>query len=381
MSTVTEIRPATGQEAARILAEASREGQTVRLRGGQTKAGWGCATADADLELGTGGLREITEHNQGDLTAVLDAGVPFAAAQARFAQAGQMLALDPPLGAGDAATVGGVVATADSGPLRHRYGGPRDLVIGVTVALADGTIAKSGGKVIKNVAGYDLAKLYAGSFGTLGLILSVSVRLHPLPNGGTTALGAATDPDTLAATAVAIARMPLEFEAVDVAWRGGRGGLLLRCAGREHARRASRAARRLQELGLAGVDTTGDDQALWERQRAGQRSRQAALVRIVAPAAGLAGVLRAADAVEGTLVGRAALGTSYVELAPERIAELRAALPGAAVATVLDAPASVRGDASLWGETSSRGLTLMRAVKAGFDPTGTLNPGVFVGGI
>src|SRR6202043_2363630 len=109
--------------------------------------------------------------------------VPLARIQQELAAAGQQLALDPPLGVGDRrdATLGGVLATGDCGPLRHRYGGPRDLVLGVTVALSDGTIARSGGKVIKNVAGYDLAKLFAGSFGTLGVILEVVVRLHPRP--------------------------------------------------------------------------------------------------------------------------------------------------------------------------------------------------------
>src|SRR2546430_16810200 len=100
-----------------------------------------------------------------------------------------MLAIDPPLADGDAATVGGVLATADSGPLRHRHGGPRDLVLGTTVALSDGTVARAGGKVIKNVAGYDLAKLFTGSYGTLGAILEVAVRLHPLPPRTVTAVG------------------------------------------------------------------------------------------------------------------------------------------------------------------------------------------------
>ena len=245
----------------------------------------GRATADADLELGTTGMSKITEHNRGDLTAVLDAGVPFATAQAQFAQAGQMLALDPPLGAGGAATIGGVVATADSGPLRHRYGGPRDLVIGVTVALSDGTIAKSGGKVIKNVAGYDLAKLYAGSFGTLGLILSVSVRLHPLHDGGTTALGAAADPDTLGAAALAMAALPLEFEAIDVAWRGGRGGILMRCAGSEHARRAG-AGRPSADRARPRVGRHADRgrrRTVGAPARRPAQPRQAALVRVTAP--------------------------------------------------------------------------------------------------
>ncbi len=151
----------------------------VRPRGGGTKLGWTPAVDATDFD--TRRLNRILEHNEGDFTAVLEAGVPLSEAQALFGAAGQMLALDPPLGAGDAATIGGVIAANDSGPLRHRYGSARDLVVGITIVLSDGAIAKSGGKVIKNVAGYDLAKLFAGSFGTLGLITQVAVRLHPAP--------------------------------------------------------------------------------------------------------------------------------------------------------------------------------------------------------
>ena len=381
MPTLPEARPETAAEAARTLGAADAAGQSVRLRGAGTKLNWGHPVPSPDLELTTARLDEIDEHNQGDLTAVLGAGVPLARAQAVFARAGQMLALDPPLGAQAAATIGGVVASGDTGPLRHRYGAPRDLVIGVTVALADGTIAKSGGKVIKNVAGYDLAKLFAGSFGTLGLILSVSVRLHPRHEQRTTAFGACADPVVLAAAAVAMAAMPLEFDALDVAWRNGRGGLLMRCSGPQHARRGARAARRLTELGLHAVDTTDDDEALWERQRAGQRSREAALVRIAAPPAALGTVLGAADAARGTLVGRAALGITYVQLAPEQIPALRATLPPRSVATLLDAPAAVRAGGDLWGAGDERALALMRSVKQRFDPMRTCNRGVFVGGI
>ena len=379
MTTVAEARPETAAEAARILATADRAGQSVRIRGAGTKLGWGRATRPADVELSTARLDTILEHNHGDLTAVLQAGVPLATAQRTFAQAGQMLALDPPGGDDAAATVGGVVATGDTGPLRHRYGGPRDLVIGMTVALADGTLAKSGGQVIKNVAGYDLAKLHAGAFGTLGLILSVSVRLHPRPDGHSTAAGTCGDPDRLAAAAIAITAMPLEFDAVDVAWRGGRGGVLMRCAGPEHARRAARAARRLSELGLGNITVTEEDDALWARQRGGQRNPSGALVRIAALPTSLAAVLRATDAVAGTLVGRAAFGTSYVSLRPEALGRLRAGLPAGARATLLDAPAAERSEP--WDATDPRALQLMRSVKQRFDPQSTCNPGLFVGGI
>lgn len=379
MTTVAQARPETAAEAARILAAADRAGQSVRIRGAGTKLGWGRATPPADVELSTARLDAILEHNHGDLTAVLQAGVPLAAAQRVFAQAGQMLALDPPLGEDATATIGGIVATADSGPLRHRYGGPRDLVIGMTVALADGTLAKSGGQVIKNVAGYDLAKLYAGAFGTLGLILSISVRLHPRPNARSTVAGVCADPDQLAAAAIAVAAMPLECDAVDVAWRGGRGGVLMRCAGPEHARRAARAARRLSELGLDQVTATDADDALWERQRTGQRNRDGALMRVAARPTSLAAVLRATDAAGGTLVGRAAFGTSYVSIRPEALGRLRAGLPAGARATLLDGPAAAREEP--WDAADPRALELMRSVKHRFDPRGTCNPGLFVGGI
>ncbi len=381
MPLATQAIPPTFEQAATMLAAASSEGRTVRIRGAGTKLDWGRPPEPAEIELCTTGLSRIIEHNVGDLTAVLEAGVPLARAQRAFADEGQMLALDPPLGPAAAATIGGVAATGDSGPLRHRYGAPRDLIVGATVALSDGTIAKSGGKVIKNVAGYDLAKLFAGSFGTLGVILSLSVRLHPLPAGTTTALGAAADPDLLAVAAAAMSAARLEFEALDIAWRGGRGGILARCGGAEHARRAARAARSLDELGLEGVDLTSADDELWDRQRGGQRSAERALLRIAAAPSALPAVLRAVDSCDGTLVGRVALGASYVELEPVAVPRLRAILPRPSTATLLDAPAAVRSQDDPWGGLEQPAIDLMRSVKARFDPTATCNPGLFVGGI
>ena len=211
--------------------------EAVRPRGGGTKLGWG-PKSDAP-EFDTRRLNRILEHNEGDFTAVLEAGVPLVEAQATFGAEGQMLALDPPLGEGDAATIGGVIAANDSGPLRHRYGGVRDLVVGMTVVLSDGTIAKSGGKVIKNVAGYDLAKLFAGSFGTLGLIASVAVRLHPAPARTATLTGASDDPGRARARrpqaggAAARGRLPRRR-------LGGRRGLALDALRRHHGVRPGR---------------------------------------------------------------------------------------------------------------------------------------------
>jgi glycolate oxidase FAD binding subunit len=393
MATASTLAPRTFEDAAAALAAATEEGRTVRIVGAGTKLGWGSGDVAADIELHTTALDEVVAHDAGDLTATLQAGVPLELAQRTFAAAGQMLALDPPLTAAgatddepaDAApagpTIGGVVATGDAGPLRHRYGAPRDLIIGATVALSDGAIAQAGGKVIKNVAGYDLAKLFSGAFGTLGLILSVNVRLHPLHETSVTALGAASDPAVLGTAAVALARAPLEFDSLDVAWKAGRGGLLARCAGREATRRAQRAARLMSEAGLAEVDVTDQDGQLWERQRAGQRSSDQALLRVAALPTQLEAVLRAADACDGTLVGRAALGASFVEVAPETVGRLRAALPRTARSVLLDAPAALRTAGEPWGADEGPELELMRRIKARFDPARTCNPGLFLGGI
>ncbi len=375
---VTELVPSSFEQAAQALAAAASEGHTVRIVGGGTKLGWGAPGTPPAMTLRTTGLSEVLEHNVGDLTAVLQAGVPLAHAQEVFAAAGQMLALDPPLGAGEArdATIGGVVATGDTGPLRHRYGAPRDLVVGMTVALADGTIAKSGGKVIKNVAGYDVAKLFAGAFGTLGLILSVTVRLHPV-RVGATVLGATPDPDVLAAAGRALAAAPLELEALDVAWRGGTGQLLALAGGSASESRAERIAVMMREAALEDVAVIPDGEELWERQRAGQRSASCALLRIAARPVALAHVVRVVSAAGGSLVGRAALGTSYVELDPDAVETMRERLPAGAVCVQLDGEGP-----DPWGAPPPAALLeLTRRVKARFDPGRVCNPGVFVGGI
>ncbi len=377
------LTPSTIQGAAAGLAAAAAAGSPVRFRGGGSKLGWGTATPTPPVELRLERLDRTLEHNVGDLTAIFEAGAPMRRIQRELAETGQMLALDPPLGAGEerGATIGGVIATADSGPLRHRYGAPRDLILGITVGLSDGTIARAGGKVIKNVAGYDLAKLFTGSFGTLGVILSVSVRLHPLPVATATALGACEDGALLASAARALAAAPLELDSLDLAWRAGRGGILARSAGAEAKRRSETVARVMRDAGLRHVDISTDDDALWARQRAGQRSATLALVRLAARPSELEAVLAAVDLAAGTLVGRAALGISYVELDPDAVERLREALPRSAAMVLLDGPAELRAQPDPWGAGEGPLLELMRRVKRRFDPALACNPGVFVGGI
>jgi len=369
-----------------VLRAAAAERAPVRFRGGGTKLGWGSPGFDPELELSTERLDAVLEHNAADLTAVVQAGVALARAQATFAEAGQMLALDPPLGDGEAATIGGVVAAGDSGPLRHRFGGPRDLLLGITVALSDGTVARSGGKVIKNVAGYDLPKLFSGSFGTLGLVVQVAARLHPLPGERLTALGDAQDPEALQRAVLSLARAPLELDALDVRWRRGRGRILARCSGAAPEDRARRAGELMAGAGVEG-SVTEDDEVLWAEQRAGQRSDRGVVVRVSGLPSSLGTVLRVAERMDGSVVGRAASGLSWVVLDPRpvddavaAIEELRQTLdPFPCV--VLDAPREVREKVDPWGTSNGPAMDLMRRVKAAFDPASVCNPGVFVGGI
>ena len=382
---VTTERPGSPEEAAELLRSLGEAGSAVRPLGGGTKRDWGGAGEPVAVELRTDGMAKILEHNEGDLTAVLQPGVPLAEAQATFAETGQMLALDPPLGAGDAATVGGMVAAADSGPLRHRYGGVRDLVLGITVALSDGTLAKAGSKVIKNVAGYDLGKLFTGSYGTLGLIVSVTVRLHPKPVATATAVGAIDDPDALAKAVETLAALPLEADSLDAAWREGSGRLLARFGGATAADQAEMTATRMREAGLDGVQTTEDDEELWAALRAGQRASDGGVsLKVSARVTDLAAAIRATEEAGGSLVSRAAHGLSWIALdsgdLARRATAVRTALEPRPV-VLLDGPAGLRADFDPWGPVEPGPLAVMQRLKERFDTARIFRPGAYVGGI
>jgi glycolate oxidase FAD binding subunit len=392
----TTERPGSPEEAARLLQSLGEAGKAVRVRGGGTKRDWGGIGEPVAVELETGGMAKILEHNVGDLTAVLQAGVPLAEAQAAFAENGQMLALDPPLGARDAATVGGMVATGDSGPLRHRYGGVRDLIVGISLALSDGTLAKAGSKVIKNVAGYDLAKLFTGSYGTLGLIVTVTVRLHPKPVGNATAVGATDDPDVLAKAAIGLARLPLEADSLDAAWQDGSGRLLARFGGATAGDQAEAAAKRMRDAGLEGVRTLEDDEDLWGDLRAAQRSARGeagdedsgrgsgASLKVSARMTDLAPAIRATEAAGGALVSRAAHGLSWITLDSgdlvRRVGGIRDALDPRPV-VLQDGPAELRRELDPWGPLDPGALVVMKRLKERFDTRRVFRPGAFAGGI
>ena len=212
------VEPGSVEEVSALLRLSHRAGLAVAPRGGGTTLGWGATPRRLDLILSTARLNHVLEHAAGDLVVRAEAGVTLETLQAAVGAAGQRLALNPPeVGA----TLGGVVAANPSGSLRLRYGTVRDLLIGVTVVLADGTVAKAGGKVVKNVAGYDLCKLFTGSLGTLGVVVETIWRLHPLPAARRTVAIALASPEAAGAAVQALLHTPgspLVLDALELRW-------------------------------------------------------------------------------------------------------------------------------------------------------------------
>src|ERR1700733_9955662 len=211
--------PASTEEASALLRAAAAHDLAVVPRGAGTGFGWGLPGLRCDLVVDMQAMDQVLEHAAGDLVVRVQAGVTIGQLASVLARASQQLALGvPPEGPG-----GGVVGTGTAGPRRFRYGAPRDLLIGVTAVRADGVVAHSGGKVVKNVAGYDIGKLFSGSQGTLGLITEVAFRLHPLPGAVayvTAEFGAAERAGATAAVATA-AGSALVPSAVELDWPGG----------------------------------------------------------------------------------------------------------------------------------------------------------------
>ncbi len=212
--------PSSVEEVAAVTGAFDEHGLAIEIAGAGTKRGWGNPVR-ADLVLSTARLKGVREHRWQDLTATVGAGTPWATMQRELARHGQFVALDPLWP--DAATVGGIVAVNDSGALRLKYGSLRDLIIGMTIVLADGTIAKSGGKVVKNVAGYDLHKLMTGAYGTLGVIAEVTFRLHPLPAHTRMWSVASRDPEVLGFLMMKILDSQMSVQAMQM--RGERAGV------------------------------------------------------------------------------------------------------------------------------------------------------------
>jgi glycolate oxidase FAD binding subunit len=388
------IEPASLEEAAEALREATAEGRRVVCRGGGSKLAWGSPPTAADAILSTSALDRVLEHAEGDLIVRAEAGVRLDALQEVLAKAGQALALDPPE---PGATLGGIVAAGASGPRRQRYGTARDLLIGITVVLSNGTVAHAGGKVVKNVAGYDLGKLFTGSLGTLGLIAEVTFRLHPIPDALAGVALEVPDPGAAGSAAQTLVHAQLDPTALELDWpdpaRSGR--LVLLVQGRSPAvlEQARAAARLLEAHGAPELLEQPPDLGARPWQDAGAAGEAVGLKAACVPTElpGVIGDLWAAARGGGlgvALRAHAGVGVTYAALRGGDTGALATAVEEArgrlarrgGSLVVLQAPLEVKRRIDVWGPVGDA-LPLMRRVKERFDPAGTMSPGRFVGGI
>jgi glycolate oxidase FAD binding subunit len=385
--------PATEAEATALLAAAAGLGLAVLPRGGGTRLGWGAAPGRCDLVVDTRRLDAVLEHAAGDLVVRVQAGVPLAGLARVLAGAGQRLAVDPPDSGG---TVGGLIAAGVAGPLRLRYGLPRDLLIGITMIRADGVLTRAGGKVVKNVAGYDTGKLLAGSFGTLGLITEATFRLHPVPPAVRYVSADYAGPQAAAAALLAVASSTLVPAAAELDWPRDNAPVSVAIRLEGDSDGVAERAGQLQTLlaGLPGGQDTGTAVSEAPPRWWSAADDDGTLLEVSFWASRLAGILgqiRAAATAAGldpAVGGSGAAGVLHAALPADAgpgavarfVTALRAGLPpGRASAVVRHAPPPVRDAVDLWGPVPSAGL--MRAVKDQFDPGHRMAPGRFAGGI
>ncbi|RJL26648.1 FAD-binding oxidoreductase [Bailinhaonella thermotolerans] len=381
------VTPRSAEEAAAVMRASARHDLAVVPTGAGTKLDWGAPPNRLDVILRTSGLTGDVEHAPGDLVARVPAGMALSDLAGVLAEHGQQLVLDDPTGS---ATVGGALATATAGPRRLLYGTARDLLIGITVVRPDGAITRSGGKVVKNVAGYDLGKLYTGSYGTLGLIVDATFRLHPLPAARAFVTAVYAGAEEAARAAHQVAGSQAVASAVEVE-RTGPGApvsvaVLLEGVPEGVAAR-SQAVRR-----ILGYDSqvAADPPVWWGRLPSLDGG---VLVEVTFPLSALGRVLAAIDeaagragarpAVRGSGAGALCLGL-LPDVEPSVPAEfvplLRAELgPLGGHVVVRRAPDPVRPRLDLWGPVAA--LPLMRRVKERFDPGYRVSPGRFAGGI
>jgi glycolate oxidase FAD binding subunit len=389
------LEPADAAMAGDMLRWADSERIAVVPRGGGTKLH---TNIHASVILSTARLTTGIDHCAGDLTAVLPAGATLESINAVLGRERQWLTLDP--ARASRATIGGIVATNDSGPRRHRFGAPRDLIIGIEMVLVDGRKAKAGGRVVKNVAGYDLSRLMCGSFGSLALITSATFKLSPIAPASRTVVIAVPALAVLADLLRDITEAPITPSACEI--DGPPMRMLVRfdstdlSAGHQAAATVALAERRGAQ---AAVVTADEEAGLWRAQESALWESQGTLIKVATLPSELPAMLEqverlsAARSVAYRLGGRAGLGVVFVRLSghaemhPSIVADLRRAVrettaPAArnASVVVLEAESAVRSAIDAWGDVGDA-LPIMKSIKARFDPHGTLSPGRGPGGL
>jgi glycolate oxidase FAD binding subunit len=384
------VEPPDPESAGGVLAWASRDRVPLIIRGAGTKLTWGAPLRSASVVLSTARLHAVIEHRHGDLTATVQAGAALSAVNRELQAHRQAIALDP--SHAETATIGGILATNDSGPRRHRYGSLRDQIIGITIARADGRLAKSGGIVVKNVAGYDLARLMTGSFGTLALTIDATFKLAPLAPASRTVVLMPGNLDHMGGLLAELAAGPLTPSAVELEMPPGRLLVRFETSDRAVEQQASEVATMAARRG-ARWDMAVDEaeEAIWTAHAARPWNGPGCVLKVSLLPAQL---MSFAEWLRNTLgqaswelVGRAALGVMLLRVdGPPAEQEQLVALTRARVEAGAGHVSALRADPRLKArlgppEQGSDALRLMQTIKRRFDPAGVLNPGRGPGGI
>jgi glycolate oxidase FAD binding subunit len=356
-------RPRSAAELAGRLGEAAAAGLAVIPVGGGRSLGMGNPPERFDLALETTGLDRIVEYNPADLTVTVEAGVKLETLQAELGKAGQFLPLDPFAHPGH--TVGGLLATGWSGPLRLRFGTPREYLVGLQVALPEGRLVRSGGRVVKNVSGYDLNKLHYGALGSLGVIVEASFKVFPRPLAETSVGVQREDFDAAWAEARRALGLKMPPVALELLREASGFRLVARLAGDKAGVERMRA-----ELGWKAVEG-----GFWDRHA---RRGSERWLRIAVPPARLEAILRTLPE-PATWFTHPGVGVAHwLDFDPAAVTAVRdLAETGGGSAVLLAAPADLKRRLNAWGRPPAT-LDLMRRFKDTFDPGRTLSPGRYL---
>ena len=383
------VYPRTQQQLAAVIATAYTNNWRVLPCGSGSKLSWGGLVKGVDIVVSTERINQLIEHAVGDLTVTVEPGMKFSDLQALLAKSRQFLALDPT--APESATIGGIVATGDTGSLRQRYGSVRDQLLGITFVRADGQIAKAGGRVVKNVAGYDLMKLLTGSYGTLGFISQLTFRVYPLPEAsGTVVLTGSAEAVSQAADILrGSALTPVQADLLSAKLVSSLGlaqglGLIARFQSISESvkEQSNRVLEVGQKLGLDGAIFADADEAnLWQRLQ--ERIHTSATESVITCKIGVlpTAAVEVLTSVEMGLVHIASgLGVLRLEGEGEVVKMRSLCESNSGFLTILSAPIAVKQKVDVWGYTGNA-LQIMRGIKKEFDGKNILSPGRFVAGI